>query len=112
MGFALFIGLQSFSASKAWQIVDIKTSAICDMCKTTIENTLIHQKGVRWADLNVETKIVSVKFNTKKNNIENLKQAIAAVGYDADEIVADPVAYAALHPCCKKGSKCDMPEGR
>ena len=48
----------------------------------------------------------------KENNIENLKQAIAAVGYDADEIVADPVAYAALHPCCKKGSKCDMPEGR
>ena len=37
--------------------VKIKTSAQCDMCKERIEETLAFEKGVKKAELDLETKI-------------------------------------------------------
>ncbi|MBL4654727.1 MAG: hypothetical protein JKY33_02775 [Bacteroidia bacterium] len=39
-----------------------------------------------------------------KITIDNIRNAISKVGYDADEVEADPVAYEKLHGCCKKDS--------
>ncbi|MDW8295655.1 MAG: heavy metal-associated domain-containing protein [Raineya sp.] len=87
------------------QEVQIKTSAICGMCKKKIEKDLSYEKGVVSADLNVETKIVTVKYNPKKTNVTKIKKAINKAGYDADELPANPKAYKKLPECCKKENK-------
>ncbi|MEZ5013716.1 MAG: heavy metal-associated domain-containing protein [Chitinophagales bacterium] len=84
------------------QYVEIKTSAQCGSCKATIEKALLNVDGVKSATLDLDTKVVAVKYSGDKTNVEALKNAITAAGYDADEVPADPQAYEQLHSCCKK----------
>jgi cation transport ATPase len=80
----------------------IQTTAQCGECKEIIEKALMAEKGVKFAELNIQTKQVKVVYNAKKTNPEQLRKTISGVGYDADEIVADPEAVKKLNPCCTK----------
>jgi periplasmic mercuric ion binding protein len=82
--------------------LEIKTSAQCGMCKETIEKAMAFEKGVVKAELVVETKILKVTYKTARTNPETIRKAVSAAGYDADEVAADPKAYANLSNCCKK----------
>lgn len=90
------------SAQKKQEEVKIKTSAICKMCKATIERQLAFTKGVESSDLDVSSKVVTVTYNPKKTDIAAIKKAINESGYDADESPAEPKAYNKLESCCKK----------
>ncbi|MEZ0486186.1 heavy-metal-associated domain-containing protein [Fibrella aquatica] len=83
--------------------VKIKTSAVCGMCKSRIERNLAFEKGVKEATLDVETKVVTIKYNAAKTDVNKLKANITKTGYDADEVTADPKGYEKLPSCCKKG---------
>jgi periplasmic mercuric ion binding protein len=86
------------------QIVKIKTSAICEMCKKTIERNLAYEKGVKEATLDLKTKEVTVVYLPKKTTIEKIKKNINDSGYDADEKPSNPKSYSQLEDCCKKDS--------
>lgn len=83
--------------------VKIKTSAVCDMCKTRIEKGLGKVSGVTKSDLDVDTKYVTVNFNPAKVTADEIKTAITKLGYDADDKPASKTAYDKLPKCCKKG---------
>jgi periplasmic mercuric ion binding protein len=83
--------------------VKVKTSAICEMCKSRIERNLSFEKGVKEADLNVDTKVVTIRYDAAKTDLSKLKAVIVRTGYDADELPADTKGYAKLPSCCKKG---------
>jgi copper chaperone CopZ len=87
--------------------VKIKTSAICGMCKARIERNLSFEKGVKEADLDVKTKVVTIKYNPAKTDVAKLKANISKTGYDAEEVAADETSYNKLPSCCKKGSSMD-----
>lgn len=104
---ALFIALLAFTFSAKAQSakkaeLKVKTSAVCEMCKTTIEKELAFAKGVKRSTVDVPSKIVTVTYNPKKTTPEKIRQAIAKAGYDADDVPADPKAYENLNSCCKK----------
>lgn len=80
-----------------------KTSAECGMCKKRIEKALGKVEGITYSKLNVPTKILKVKYDSDKLCEEDIRNAVAAVGYDADDIEANPKAYKKLPKCCKKG---------
>ena len=66
--FLLFISKSGFSNDKpVLETVKIKTSAICGMCKKTIERNLAFEKGIASSDLDVDSKIVTIKYNPKRN---------------------------------------------
>lgn len=80
----------------------IKTSAVCKMCKKTIETALAYEKGVKAVTLDVDTKVATITYNPKKTDVAKLRQAISKSGYDADEVPAQEKAYNQLDDCCKK----------
>lgn len=82
--------------------IKIKTSVVCDMCKTTIEKELAFEKGVKKSTVDVDSKIVTVLYNPKKTTPDKIRTAISKIGYDADEVPADTKAYKNLNTCCKK----------
>ncbi len=82
--------------------VKIKTSAKCGMCKKRIERDLGVSKGIVSSNLNLEDKVVTITYNTKKTSPEKIKGVISKIGYDADEIVADQKSHDALPSCCQK----------
>ena len=85
-----------------YDTIYIKTSAICDQCKERLEHNISFEKGVKFVELNDSTKVLTIVYKNGKNDMEKLKTAITKVGYDADDLVADPKAYDRLPPCCKK----------
>jgi hypothetical protein len=60
------------------------------------------EKGVKRATLDVESKELTVIYQSAKTNPDKLRVAVTKIGYDADSIPADPKAYSKLHSCCKK----------
>lgn len=87
--------------------IKIKTSAECDMCKKRIEKEMAFIKGVKKADLDLATRVLTVTYLTKKTNPDAIKAAIAKIGYDADEVKANNKAFKKLPECCQTNSGTD-----
>jgi copper chaperone CopZ len=68
-----------------------------------LEDGLNYMKGVIFAEFDLASRNVTVKYNPKKTTPEALKKTISNLGYDADEVKADPQAYEKLPSCCKTG---------
>lgn len=73
----------------------------CGMCKKTIESSLVNVKGIIKAIWNIESKIMEVQFDEHKITLNEVKQKIAAVGYDTDEFRAPDKVYNGLMACCQ-----------
>jgi mercuric ion binding protein len=95
-------GESAGKAKRTVQTLDILTSAQCDMCKKTIENTLSGVSGIRSASLSMVTKKVTVRYLPEKITPDKIRRAITDLGYDADREKGNPEAYKALPACCKK----------
>jgi mercuric ion binding protein len=90
-------------AKKAIQTVTISTPTVqCEMCKKRIEAFLDKEDGVSKSVVDFKRKQTKVTFYTDRTNIENIKTAIANVGYDADDVTANEETYQKLPKCCKK----------
>ncbi len=106
---ALLIAVMAFStvsfaqAKKAVQTVTIKTPTVqCESCKKRIESYLLREDGIQKVNVDYKKKTTKVTYVTDRTNVENIKTAIANVGYDADDITANEESYNKLPSCCKK----------
>src|SRR5690554_1250870 len=75
-------------------------SGQCGMCKTRIENALKGVPGIHRAQWVAETQQLTVTVDPRKIDKETIKKRVAAVGHDADGLLADDQVYADLHSCC------------
>ncbi|HEY4650626.1 MAG TPA: MerP protein, partial [Pontibacter sp.] len=69
--FSMMLALASMAAQAQngnQQTIKIKTSAVCDMCKTTLEKTMAYEKGVKSSSLDVNSKILTVVFDNRKTD--------------------------------------------
>ena len=83
--------------------VKIQTPGIqCEECKKRVEDYLKYEDGILKVVVNPKSKYVSVTYLADRTNIENIKTAIANVGYDADDVKADEDAYKKLPKTCKR----------
>ena len=107
----ILITLLSFGVAQAQNKVEtiaIKASIYCDHCKqcescgNRLENAVYGVKGIKRVDIDEAGKSLTVIYNPKKTSADAIRKAIAKVGYDADDVKADPAAYAKLDDCCKK----------
>lgn len=93
----------SLAQEKKTEKAEILTSAICETCKQTIEYELTFSKGIKFVELDVDSKIVTVEYNPKKTSLEEIRKGISGIGYHADSVRRDPTAYANLPFCCRDG---------
>ena len=99
--FALLLTFSSFGQST---ITDtLTTSAECGLCKERIEGKLNYTKGIKFAELDYESRELIVKYSSKHISLDKIKQLLSDLGYDADEVKADPMAQKALPLCCQPG---------
>ena len=96
-------GLSAQEKRSKLETVVIPTSAECGDCKDRIEEGLNYTKGVKFAELDLETKKVTVKFVPTKITLQQVKEKISSIGYDADEVKAIPEAVQKLPACCQPG---------
>lgn len=88
---------------KALETVTLKTPTVqCQMCKDKIERFMMREEGVTKSVVDFKRKTTKVTYWTDRTNIENVKTAIANVGYDAEDVTANEESYNKLPKCCKK----------
>lgn len=109
---ALFFAVMSFSMNaqdaKKTQKAVIKTNIYCDHCKEcptcgkNLQTNLLKIKGVKMYELDDKKMTVTVFYNPQKTDVTAIRTVISNLGYDADDIKANPKAYENLDGCCKK----------
>lgn len=93
----------SFSQQKVLETAKIKTpNALCEACKPRIETYVKRIDGVTFINVNYRKGETTVKYLTDRTNIEEIKTAIANMGYDADDVPANEESYKRLPTTCKK----------
>ncbi len=98
-----FLTVLNLANAQKTETVVILTSAECDMCKERIEEAMNYMKGVSYAELDLESKKLTVKYRKDKVTLAEIKNKIAETGYDADEVKADKEGLEKLPDCCKPG---------
>jgi mercuric ion binding protein len=104
---AVFFISNAVVAQKTNQKAVIKTILNCDHCKECetcglkFKTEMLKIKGVKMYELDDKAMIFTVYYNPKKTDLQTIKVAISKLGYDADEVKADPAGYEKLDDCCK-----------
>jgi copper chaperone CopZ len=98
----IFITGLTFGQKKIEETI-IQTSAQCGDCKDRIESKLNYMKGIVFAELDLESKKVTVRYKTKSISLQEIKQAIASIGYSADDVKAKEEDVLKLPKCCQPG---------
>jgi len=108
VGLILLPILGNAQEGKRNQKAVIKTQIYCDHCKQcetcgqNFQKELLDVRGVKMMELDENAMTITVYFDSRKTNLTAIKETIANLGYDADEIKANPAAYEKLDGCCKK----------
>lgn len=101
-----FLAISAIGFSQAKKPVQTATIQVptvnCEDCKKRIEDDLKRVDGVQKIVVDFKRKTAKVTFITDRTNIEYIKTAIANIGYDADDVKANPEAYNRLPKTCKK----------
>jgi len=105
--FVMALFSTSAIAQKTNKKAVIKTVLNCDHCKQCetcglkFKMELLKLKGVKMYELDDEAMTITVYYNGKKTDLQTIREGISKLGYDADDIKADPEAYEKLDNCCK-----------
>jgi hypothetical protein len=78
----------------------LKVSGNCGMCKTKIEKAA-KEAGASYAVWDVDSKMLTVKYNSQSTNTAKIQQSVAGAGYDTPDFKATDEAYDKLNGCCK-----------
>jgi periplasmic mercuric ion binding protein len=84
----------------ALQSAQFEVKGNCGMCKKTIEKAAKSVEGVQMADWNKSSHQFKVDFDAAKTDVAKIHSAIAASGYDTDQVRGNDEAYNNLHECC------------
>ncbi|MFT4660858.1 MAG: mercuric ion binding protein [Patiriisocius sp.] len=71
----------------------------CGNCEKRIEKAALI-KGVKLADWNRETQVLKIIYNGRKTNPKAVKESIAGVGHDSEEVKSSDEVYDQLPGCC------------
>jgi len=90
------------------QTAVIKTKIYCDHCKQCetcgdkFSKDLYNETGIKRVDVDSKVMTITVVYDDRKITIEKIRELISNLGYDADDVKADPAGIAKLDGCCKK----------
>ncbi|MDD2982613.1 MAG: heavy-metal-associated domain-containing protein [Crocinitomicaceae bacterium] len=100
-----FVAMNFASAQKQPKTMEVslQTTAQCGDCKERIEEKLNYTKGVIYSELDNRTKILTVKFKPAKISLEEVKTVVSNIGYDIDDMKANPEGQSKLPECCQPG---------
>lgn len=87
--------------TKKVDVIEIQTSAVCEMCKERIEDKLNFTKGIVYSELNLDNKVITVKYKTKHITPSQVKEIISMIGYHADDVERNKSAFDELPGCCR-----------
>jgi len=74
---------------------------VCESCGLKLETDLYYVRGIKRVEYDQESQTTTIVYKTKLLTPEQIRREIVQLGFDADELKADPAAYAKRDGCCK-----------
>ena len=103
--FALNISAQDTKPTEASKgktvTIEVKVKGVCGMCGTRIETAVYDLKGVKSAEWDLDTDLLTVIAKKGKVTKEQIAEALSEAGHDNELKKATPEAYDELPGCCK-----------
>lgn len=105
--FSLTTGISQKTDSKTLKAV-IKTSIACSHCQQCgscgklLNKNLKATSGVKKFILDDKAETFTIIYDPALTDINKLRVAVSKLGFDADDVKADPAAYDNLDECCKR----------
>jgi len=103
----LFFGHEGYTQLnnkvKRTKQLEIETSIQCGECENRLDNMFAEFWAVKNVSYDIDEQLITVTYNSNKTSPEEIRDAIAKVGYDADDVEAKEAAYNELPACCQKG---------
>ena len=81
--------------------VAFEVAGVCEMCKERIEKAALTTKGVKYANWDLETHMLSLVIDERKTSVLEVQESVAAVGHSTVEVETTIEAYNNLDKCCK-----------
>lgn len=105
----MFFSMTAFAQKKDnIKTAVIKTMIYCDHCKQCetcgdkFNKDLYNEDGIKRVDIDSKAMTITVIYDSRKTDMDKIRLFISKLGYDADDIKADPAGVAKLDGCCKK----------
>jgi periplasmic mercuric ion binding protein len=95
----VFIAIASIGFAQT-KTETLKVSGECSSCKKKIESAA-KKAGASYAVWDVDSKELTIKYNSTSTDNVKIQKAIAAVGYDTPDFKATEEAYNKLDKCCQ-----------
>ena len=73
----------------------------CEQCKSRIEKATYKMKGVKDMNWDVDSKIFTVIYNSKKVSLTKIQEEILKSGHDLQDKKATDSSYKTLPDCCR-----------
>lgn len=105
--YSFTIIISSATPPKSEKLV-VRTTIYCDHCKKCntcgelLIDKLYNEKGIKSVELDEKAMTVTVIYNPVRITPQEIREAIARMGYDADDIKATPAGLAGLDECCRR----------
>ena len=96
---------QATTTTATIQKVVIQTNGVCSKCEALFKENVPFFKGVKDYTYDPKTSKMTITYDSKKTNPDMLRQQISKLGYNADNVKADPAARAKLPACCQVDKK-------
>ncbi len=111
--YALIVFTAASSLAQGEKIIsEFKVEGNCEMCEVRIEKAANSVKGVKKADWDLKSNIISVKFDSTITNLNEIQKAISEMGYKTEKFAAKKKGYDALPFCCKVNGACEPPKNQ
>ncbi len=95
-----FLSPASVFAGKPIVTKHYNVNGVCEQCKARIESAA-YVKGVKYADWNVDTHDLTVKYDSTKTSPEIILKSVAKAGHDNELFKAEDEDYNKIAKCCK-----------
>lgn len=96
---AFFASNMAFAQKSKAEKVTFKVYGNCPQCKDRMEMSC-DVKGIKMAEWNVDSKVMTVVYNPAKITLERVHELIAESGHDTDLKKAPDSVYVKLPDCC------------
>ena len=87
---------QSLSAQEKKESIEV-----CETCGQKLETYLYYVRGIKLVTYNEEAQTTTVIYKPQLITPDKIRHEIAKLGFDADQVPADPKGYAQRDGCCK-----------
>ena len=99
-GIFLF-GLLSINTYGQTNTDTLFVDGLCGMCKNRIEKAAQQVKGIKDAEWDIETRILTVSTKGTPLEVDQVHIAVSDAGHDTHNRKANDETYNQLHQCCK-----------